>query len=59
MDWTWVSVEDRMPPNGEPVLTHDKWGYNRVAVYMEPEKVWYDAMSVTHWMELPKPPAEE
>lgn len=55
----WISVEERLPSSGEYVLIHDKFGYNQVAVYMEPEKCWYDAISVTHWMELPKPPKEE
>lgn len=54
----WVSVEDQEPPSGQYVLTYDKEGYFQVAVYMEPEKCWYDAIGVTHWMELPSPPKE-
>ncbi len=61
----WISVKDRMPEKDKPVLTFD-------GTYFEVLEYWYDedlkkiwmnppngpTDSVTHWMELPKPPEE-
>lgn len=58
----WISVEERLPDNGETVLTVDNEGYMIVAS-------WYElggwllpvcrANPVTHWMPLPEPPKPE
>lgn len=65
----WVSVEERLPENGQIVLFHQKDGFIYCAEYfvgkelMSPE--WFidndswNAKVVTHWMPLPAPPEKE
>ena len=62
----WVSVEERLPKNGQIVLFHRKDGFIYCAEYfagnalMSPR--WsidngsWDAKEVTHWTPLPEPP---
>ena len=51
----WVSVEDRLPDNEEPVLVYGK---NGVAVdeYNLQYKAFFGASKVTHWQPLSSPP---
>ena len=55
----WISVEERLPDNGETVLTVDNEGYMIVASWYELGG-WFlpvcRANPVTHWMPLPEPP---
>lgn len=59
----WISVKDRLPNDGDPVLISDgnlvregtflKWdGYNS---WCQPRGM----KEVTHWMPLPKPPLNQ
>lgn len=62
----WVSVEERLPENGQIVLFHQKDGFIYCAEYfagkelMSPEWIIdndsWNAKVVTHWMPLPEPP---
>ena len=55
----WISVEERLPDNGEKVLIADNEGYMIVAKWYELGG-WFlpvcRANPVTHWMPLPEPP---
>ena len=55
----WISAEERLPDNGETVLTVDNEGYMIVASWYELGG-WFlpvcRANPVTHWMPLPEPP---
>lgn len=55
----WISVEERVPDNGEAVLTVDNEGYMIVASWYELGG-WFlpvcRANPVTHWMLLPEAP---
>lgn len=55
----WISIEERLPDNGETVLTVDNEGYMIVASWYELGG-WFlpvcRANPVTHWMPLPEPP---
>lgn len=55
----WISVEERLPDNGETVLTVDNEGYMIVASWYELGG-WFlpvcRANPVTHWMPMPEPP---
>lgn len=59
----WISVEDKLPGNCEPVLI---WAFGccrEVGCYNERNKLWETISNayencVTHWMPLPKPPKE-
>lgn len=55
----WISVEERLPDNGETVLTVDNEGYMIVASWYELGG-WFlpvcRANPVTHWIPLPEPP---
>lgn len=65
----WISVEEKLPENGQIVLFHQKDGFIYCAEYfvgkelMSPE--WFidndswNAKVVTHWMPLPAPPEKE
>lgn len=60
----WISVKDRLPEIGIPVLIHNlHWAYGVVANYAG-EGVWMDTWhqrmtyTPTHWMSLPDPPKE-
>ena len=62
----WISVEDRLPEEGQIVLVHQKDGFIYCAenfagnVLMSPgwfiDNYSWDAKEVTHWMPLPEPP---
>jgi hypothetical protein len=61
----WISVEDRLPEDDEPVLAcfvgWDDMKFIRVLEYYSQEKEWEDwncitHSNVTHWMPLPQPP---
>lgn len=58
----WISVEERLPDNGETVLTVDNEGYMIVASWYELGG-WFlpvcRANPVTHWMPMPEPPRGE
>jgi len=55
----WISVEDRLPRNGELIICYDESGtfpatfYNGEFLRIEGEE---EAWICTHWMPLPKPP---
>ena len=62
----WVSVEDRLPEQGERVLATDGAfvgeGYtNCYGVWCRPNGLRWDMLDsdVTHWMPLPEPPKED
>lgn len=64
----WISVKDSLPPLGESVLTRDKRGgirdrnlrrdlYGNKEARFSPDGL-LPGKNITHWMPLPKPPAE-
>lgn len=65
----WVSVEERLPENGQIVLFHQKDGFIYCAEYFAGNALmspgWFidndswDAKEVTHWMPIPAPPKKE
>jgi hypothetical protein len=56
----WVSVEDAMPPNKEPVFLATFWGGVFEGLWDAAAGEWYMGTtrmpSITHWMPLPEPP---
>lgn len=62
----WISVEDRLPENGDDVLCaiDNAWGNTKVTGrydggwYYPSTSLFSSSMlqGVTHWMPLPKPP---
>lgn len=62
----WISVEERLPDEGNPVLAVDrnKRGSEVVASYFNKENPYWELcwdswpVNVTHWMPLPEPPGE-
>lgn len=63
----WISVNDRMPDNGQDVLVYmADWGESRITGCNYYNGVWYDCImngvvvipNITHWMPLPEPPKE-
>lgn len=65
----WISVEERLPKDGERVLTISKAMSERVMHYDESRKYWvlrvdsweqrvFSRGSATHWMPLPEAPEE-
>ena len=61
-DAGWVSVEERKPPTADPVLCYTDGNFQHTARYRT--GAWKDvnmghhiASTVTHWRELPSPPA--
>lgn len=64
----WISVNDRMPANGQDVLVYiDDYGESRITGCNYDNGVWYDCVmnceivipNITHWMPLPEPPKED
>lgn len=59
----WISVKDRLPEDGETVLTF-KNGITEVQVYEKKRNGWirgnwfWSMATVSHWMPLPEPPEE-
>lgn len=60
----WISVKDRLPEDGQQVLTH-KNGICDVQTYEARRNGWisgcwfWSMATVTHWMPLPTPPKED
>ena len=62
----WISVEEKLPENGQVVLFYQKDGFIYCAEYFAGNALmspgWFidndswDAKEVTHWMPLPAPP---
>lgn len=63
MENRWISVKDRLPKDGETVLTF-KNGIFEVQEYEKKRngwigENWFWAMAtVSHWMPIPEPPKE-
>lgn len=63
----WISVNDRLPEEGEHVIACDKEKAVCEAMLSVDGKFcwsvfwgdWGDLMDVTHWMPLPEPPKGE
>ena len=61
----WISVDDRLPEDGDIVLCYMEFGEQRIARWDESENCWagqlidYHKEQVTHWMPLPQPPKGE
>ena len=63
----WISVNDRLPEDGENVIACDKERAVCEAIYDKDGKFywsgfwgdWCDVLEATHWMPLPEPPKEE
>lgn len=62
----WISVKERLPPEGEIVLVCDNSGYPidaEVDMGFLENGEWkeeeYIEIGVTHWMPFPEPPKEE
>lgn len=59
----WISVEERLPEDGETALTY-KNGIVEVQVYEKKRNGWikgnwfWSMATVSHWMPLPEPPKE-
>lgn len=55
----WISVNDRLPQIGKPVLGFES--ENRIGVWIINSREDYPIFSefVTHWMPLPEPPKED
>ena len=63
----WISVNDRLPENGDTVLCFMKFGGQRILLWDEASSWWlgygsgddWQKADVTHWQYLPKPPKGE
>lgn len=60
----WISVEDKLPENAEPVLTCDIDFYPDSVTcdtYLPPLKIWSNAEDgdITHWRPMPPGPYHE
>ena len=65
----WISVEEKLPEDGQIVLFHQKNGFIYCAEYFAGNSImstgWFidndcwEAEEVTHWMPLPKSPKED
>ena len=62
----WISVKERLPEEGEVILTRDKYGHLRDRTLKRVGKTMLftpDGMEpirhITHWMPLPEPPKGE
>ena len=62
--YEWISIEDRLPENDEPVLVY-KYKYSEVYGNIETAYInnghWRGSIgeAITHWMPLPAPPTEK
>lgn len=60
----WISVEDRLPEDGQRVITFRNGIYEfqsfekRRNGWMNDENWFWSMATVTHWMPLPQPPKE-
>ena len=60
----WISVKDRLPEVGVPVLVHEGPYNYQVIATINSDGRWEDtvegymAIHVTHWMPLPDPPTD-
>lgn len=52
----WIKCSERMPEDGEDVLISTPGKIVDVVMYLDGQ--FYGYPRVTHWMELPAPPAE-
>ncbi len=60
----WISVKDRLPEEGQKVLTYlgEFDGCRTNYLILCPYPIWaclLETEEVTHWMLLPEPPKEE
>ena len=63
----WISVNDRLPENGDTVLCFMKFGGQRILLWDEASSWWlgygsgddWQKADVTHWQYLPQPPKGE
>ena len=55
----WVSVEERLPKNGQWVLTYCGGYANWFELNKWCGDSWLKIMPVTHWLPLPEPPKED
>ena len=63
----WISVDDRLPENGDTVLCFMKFGGQRILLWDEASSWWlgygsgddWQKVDVTHWQYLPAPPKGE
>ena len=57
---SWISVDERLPENGEYVLCVSGAGIIQIALFDSSVYVYgFYSNSVTHWQPLPAPPAKE
>lgn len=55
----WISVEERLPPAYESVITANKNGDVRWNFLLNTKhNTWFNGYHITHWMPLPAPPKE-
>ena len=54
----WISVNDRLPDNPDPVLTFSNDIDGCLYRIMSPRFISGFPEKVTHWMPLPEPPEE-
>lgn len=55
----WISVDDRLPEEGDRVLSYSNGGMmQRDYIYRNKWESYDRGYNVTHWMPLPKPPQE-
>ena len=60
----WISVKDRLPDDGDKVISYrEEWGFVTACIYLlgEFQYLNYGKFNplggvVTHWMPLPEPP---
>lgn len=55
----WISVEERLPKNGQWVLTYCGGYANWFELNKWCGDSWLKIMPVTHWLPLPEPPRED
>lgn len=62
--YEWISIEDRLPENDEPVLVYkarcnDAYANMETAYFDYGRWMGVVGENVTHWMPLPAPPTEK